>query len=317
MLKVKYFGFLGAILLASCTATMKTAVRQQEEVSAVNIKTSLNYLASDELLGRDSGKEGNIKAAAYLTKELKAYGIEPYYERYEDELTKVENTWNVVGVIPGKDAQLKNEIVVLGAHYDHIGIQKPIAGDSIANGANDNASGVSILLELARNLAKKDLKRTVLVCFFTAEELGLFGSEHLANRLKKEEAEVVLMLNFEMLGVPMTREYTTFITGYDQSNLATKINELAGENLAGRFEEAESMQLFKRSDNYPFYLAYKIPSQTFSSSDFENFKYYHHVKDEAHLMDVTFMTELTKKFVPVVEKLINLPSGEIRLKNEE
>lgn len=315
MLKVKYFCFLGAILLASCTATTRVSEVQRDEVSAVNIGTTLNYLASDELLGRDSGKEGNIKAAAYLSKELKAYGIEPYYERYEDELVKVADTWNVVGVIPGKDPHLKNEIVVLGAHYDHIGIQEPVAGDSIANGANDNASGVSILLELARNLAKKDMKRTVLVCFFTAEELGLLGSEHLANRLKQDEANVVLMLNFEMLGVPMTREYTTFITGYDQSNLADKINEIAGENLAGRFEEAEKMKLFMRSDNYPFYVAYKIPSQTFSSSDFENFKYYHHVKDEAHLMDVPFMTELTRKFVPVVEKLINLPSGEIRLKN--
>ncbi len=315
MLKVKYLGFLGAILVASCTATSSIPEAQQDQVSAVNISKTLNYLASDELLGRDSGKEGNIKAAAYLTKELEAYGIEPYYERYEDELIKLKNTWNVVGVIPGKDPQLKHEIVVLGAHYDHIGIQEPVAGDSIANGANDNASGVSILLELARNLAKKEVKRTVLVCFFTAEELGLFGSEHLASRLKKEDANVVLMLNFEMLGVPMTREYTTFITGYDQSNLADKINEIAGENLAGRFEEAEKMQLFMRSDNYPFYLAYKIPSQTFSSSDFENFTYYHHVKDEAHLMDVPFMTELTTKFVPVVEKLINLPSGEIRLKN--
>jgi len=257
----------------------------------------------------------NVKAANYLADALQEYGIKPYYENYEDTLIDVENTWNVVGVIPGKDPKLKKEIVVLGAHYDHIGIQKPIAGDSIANGANDNASGVSILLELARNLAKKEMKRTVLVCFFTAEELGLLGSKHLAHRLKQEEANVVLMLNFEMLGVSMKREYVTFITGYDQSNLATKINEIAGENLAGRFEDAEKMQLFMRSDNYPFYSVFNIPSQTFSSSDFDNFVYYHHVKDEADLMDVPFMTALTNKFVPVVEKLINLPSGEIRLKN--
>ncbi|MGG5505469.1 MULTISPECIES: M28 family metallopeptidase [unclassified Myroides] len=315
MFKVKYFSFLVAIVATSCSVSSNLSNESQQEVSSVKINTTLNYLASDELLGRDSGHEGNVKAAAYLTKELKEYGILPYYESYEDKLTAVENTWNVVGVIPGSDSKLKNEIVVLGAHYDHIGIQKPVEGDSIANGANDNASGVSILLELARNLAQKDVKRTVLVCFFTAEELGLLGSEHLAKRLKNENANVVLMLNFEMLGVPMQREYTTFITGYDQSNLAEKINTIAGENLAGRFEDAEEMQLFMRSDNYPFYQAYKIPSQTFSSSDFENFIYYHHVKDEAHLMNVPFMTELTKKFVPVVEKLINLPSGEIRLKN--
>ncbi|WHT37938.1 M20/M25/M40 family metallo-hydrolase [Myroides sp. mNGS23_01] len=315
MFKVRYFSFLLAIVATSCGVPSKLSSEAESEVSALKIQTTLNYLASDELLGRDSGKDGNVLAAAYLAEELQAYGIKPYFTNYEDKLVEVENTWNVVGVIPGQDPELKNEIVVLGAHYDHIGIQKPVAGDSIANGANDNASGVSIVLELARNLAKKKMKRTVLVCFFTAEELGLLGSTHLANRLKEEEANVVMMLNFEMLGVPMKREYTTFITGYDQSNLAVKINEIAGENLAGRFEDAEKMQLFKRSDNYPFYLAFNIPSQTFSSSDFENFIYYHHVKDEAHLMDVPFMTELTEKFIPVVEKLINLPSGEIRLKN--
>lgn len=317
MIKKIYFSLFVAIFATSCGVSPKMSTPAQTGVSALNIRTTLHYLASDELLGRDTGKEGNVQAANYLKKELEKYGIQPYFTTYEDRLADVENTWNVVGVIPGQDPELKKELVILGAHYDHIGIQKTVEGDSIANGANNNASGVSILLELARNLAQKELKRTVVVCFFTAEELGLFGSKHLATRLKKEEANVVLMLNFEMLGVPMQREYTTFITGYDQSNLATKINEIAGENLAGRFEEAEAMQLFKRSDNYPFYLAFKIPSQTFSSSDFENFKYYHHVKDEAYLMDVTFMTELTKKFVPVVEKLINLPSGEIRLKNKE
>ncbi|WP_353120476.1 M20/M25/M40 family metallo-hydrolase [Myroides odoratus] len=315
MFKVRYFSFLLAIVATSCGVPSKLSGEAESEVSALKIQTTLNYLASDELLGRDSGKDGNVQAATYLAEELQAYGIKPYFTNYEDKLVEVENTWNVVGVIPGQDPELKNEIVVLGAHYDHIGIQKPVAGDSIANGANDNASGVSIVLELARNLAKKKMKRTVLVCFFTAEELGLLGSTHLANRLKVEEANVVMMLNFEMLGVPMKREYATFITGYDRSNLAVKINEIAGENLAGRFEDAEKMQLFKRSDNYPFYLAFNIPSQTFSSSDFENFIYYHHVKDEAHLMDVPFMAELTEKFIPVVEKLINLPSGEIRLKN--
>lgn len=317
MIKKIALSLFVAILATSCGGSAKVSNQTPVGVSASNIQTVLHYLASDELLGRETGKEGNVQAANYLTNELDKYGIQPYFDTYEDRLAGVENTWNVVGVIPGQDPELKKELVVLGAHYDHIGIQPPIKGDSIANGANDNASGVSILLELARNLAQKDLKRTVVVCFFTAEELGLLGSQHLANRLKEQDAKVVLMLNFEMLGVPMQREYTTFITGYDQSNLATRINEIAGENLVGRLEKADAMQLFKRSDNYPFYLAYKIPSQTLSSSDFENFKYYHHVKDEAHLMDVVFMTQLTKKFVPVVEKLINLPSGEIRLKNKE
>lgn len=170
------------------------------------------------------------------------------------------------------------------------------------------------MLELARQLKKSNLKRTTLICFFAAEEKGLVGSEHLAKRLKDKEVNVSLMLNFEMLGVPMNRPYSMFLTGYEKSNLADKINEVAKESLVGKLDEAEQMKLFMRSDNYPFYREFNIPSQTFSSSDFINFDYYHHVKDEVQLMDIEFMTSITNKLIPVVKKLINLPAGEIRLK---
>ncbi len=290
-------------------------VKEKSNVASIrNIETSLNYLSSDELMGRDTQSEGIEKAALYLIEELQKYGVKPYFYSYKDTVPSLENTWNIVGVIPGKDAKLKNELVVLGAHYDHIGILKPIDGDSIANGANDNATGVSVLLELARNLNEAKLKRTTLICFFAAEEKGLIGSKHLAKRLMIEKANVTLMLNFEMLGLPMKQDFLMFLTGYDRSNLGEKINEIAKENLVGRLPIAEKLNLFARSDNYSFYEEFSIPSQTFSTSDEPNLKYYHHVKDEAHLLDIGFMTSLTNKLIPVVKKLINLPAGEIRLK---
>lgn len=310
---MKLYSFLVGLLLVGCS-TMKSSSTELVRADKERISNTLYYLASDELEGRDTGAEGNRKAASFLSEHLAGYGISPFFTSYNDTLSNVNNSWNVVGVIPGNDKFLKDEVVVLGAHFDHIGIQKAIDGDSIANGANDNAAGCAIMLELARNLTKMDNKRTILVAFFTGEEKGLWGSKHLAKRLKSENVNVVSMLNFEMLGLAMKRDYMTYLTGYDVSNLAEKLNELAGEPLVGKLEKAEEFKLFKRSDNYPFYLEFKIPSQSFSSFDFENYEYYHHVKDEAQFMDLDFMTSFTNKLIPVVSKLVNLPAGDIRLK---
>lgn len=285
-----------------------------EEVSTKNIERTLKYLASDDLRGRNLHSEGLKKAAVYLIEELQKYGIKPYFNSYRDTISNLDDLWNIVALIPGTDKELKNEFVVLGAHYDHIGVLKQVDGDSIANGANDNATGVSVLLELARSLNKNNLRRSTLICFFTAEEIGLIGSEHLANRLNKDNLNISLMINFEMLGLPMNEEFMGFLTGYNRSNLGEVINTIAEEELVGEWIAAENQDLFSRSDNYPFFKVFSVPSQTISTFDPSRFNYYHHVKDEVHLMDLEFMTSLTNKLLPVVKKLINFPPGEIRLK---
>ena len=101
----------------------------------------MQYLASDELEGRDSGSEGIEKAALYLQNQFKENGIKPYFSTYFDTLSNYKDvSYNVVGYIEGKDKKLKNEFVILGAHYDHIGITPEVNGeDKINNGANDNA----------------------------------------------------------------------------------------------------------------------------------------------------------------------------------
>src|SRR5690606_16136527 len=102
----------------------------------------IGYLASDELKGREAGSEGINKAAAYAENIFKENKVAPFFDSYKDTLSNFDKpTYNIVGYLEGTDKDLKNEFVIIGAHYDHIGIIDPVAGDSIANGANDNASG--------------------------------------------------------------------------------------------------------------------------------------------------------------------------------
>lgn len=308
---MRYLVVFTVFIFMSC-ASSAPVTEVKAPTDGANIEAVLAYLTSDELQGRETGTEGNQQAAAYLAERLALYGVQPFFTSYHDTLRDVPDSWNVVGLIPGSDPVLKAEYVLLGAHYDHIGIQPAIDGDSIANGANDDATGVAIVAELARKLAKTSPKRSVLIAFFTGEEKGLWGSKHLANRLKEQNLNLTLMLNFEMLGIPMQREYMTYFTGADKSNVAEQINALAGIPLVGVLEKAEEYQLFKRSDNYPFYLSFNTPSHSFSSFDFENYDYYHHVKDEFQLMDLRFMEDFTTKIAPVVEQLINLPAGTLK-----
>ncbi|HUH25459.1 MAG TPA: M20/M25/M40 family metallo-hydrolase, partial [Flavobacterium sp.] len=241
--------------------------------------------------------------------------VKPYFSTYKDTLSNYDNSFNVIGYLEGKDPKLKNEFVILGAHYDHIGItEKGFEGDYINNGANDNASGTTILSEVAKYLGTtKNNKRSVLIVFFSAEEKGLLGAKHLAEKLKQQNISVYTMLNFEMLGVPMNYDFEMFLTGYAKSNMAEKINQYAGSNLVGKSEMAEKYDLFKASDNYPFYEQFGIPAHTVSAFDFSNFNYYHHPKDEFQVMDTKFMTQVAQKMLPVVAKMVNAKSKEIQM----
>lgn len=309
---MKFWILLSALALVGC-ASHKSALNESIETAQLKIQTDLDYLTSDELRGREAGDIGNILAAEYLVKELKKSKVVPYFTSFNDTLTNFDNAWNVVGVLPGKDPELSKEVIILGAHFDHIGIVEAIEGDSIANGANDNASGSAILLDQVRRLAKMDNKRTIMFAFFNAEEKGLLGAKHLASRLKKQQADVVLMLNFEMLGVPMNESYMTYGTGLQLSNVSQVINDIAKQELVGVFPMAEEYNLFKRSDNYPFYTEFNIPSHTFCSFDFSNYDYYHHVFDHADLMDVKFMADFSQKMALVISEIVNLPQGEIKM----
>lgn len=280
-----------------------------------DIAPLMDYLASDELQGRGSGTEGIELAANFLEDRFSSNGIEPFFTSYKDTLENFEGiAFNVVGILEGTDPNLKNEYVVLGAHYDHLGIVSPENGDHIANGANDNASGTATVMELARYFGnQKSNKRSLIFAFFSAEEKGLLGSRHLAKKLKEYGLDLYAMLNYEMVGVPMVgKDHLLYLTGYELTNLAEVSNSYAGEKVVGFLPQAKEFNLFKRSDNYAFYQEFNIPSQTYSSFDFTNFPYYHKVDDEATEMDYGHMANVVNKMIPIVAGIANSPVKEIK-----
>ena len=200
--------FLIAVMMVSCGTTKKAAT-STDEVSenrpdglvarienpnkparsikrqftdSLKVKEILDYLVSDELEGRDSGSTGIAQAAGYIESYFETNRIKKYFSSYRDTLSNFDApSYNIVGVVPGRDKKLSEEYIIVGAHYDHIGIIGSGTMDSIANGANDNASGTTTVLEIARYFGKKrPNKRSILFVLFSAEEKGLLGSAHLA-----------------------------------------------------------------------------------------------------------------------------------------
>lgn len=279
------------------------------KASATQMAADVAYLASDDLQGRDTGSEGILEAAKYLQNRLHEMGIAPYRGDFMDDFkVKDASAFNVVGILPGTDGELKQEIVVIGAHYDHIGFITAVAGDSIANGANDNASGTASVLAIAQALKTIDFnRRTVVFALFSAEEKGLLGSKHLAKRMKAEKENVVAMVNFEMTGTPMIgREYIAYLTGYDKSNMGDVFNAANRDmTVTGKLLEAAEMNLFMRSDNYPFFEEFQVPSQTFCTFDFTNFKYYHQPGDEISEVNATHMANVVDAIMPGIMAVLN------------
>ncbi len=303
------------LLLASLF--IQTACAQYfEKVQPQDIRSSVDFLSSDILKGRETTTEGELVAAQFIKSKFIKAGIQPYFETYFDSFeSKGFKGINVVGFIEGTDPELKNEVVLLGAHYDHIGMGDKVQNDSIANGANDNASGTASVLAIAECLARLGTnKRSIVVALFSGEEKGLLGSKALSKKLKSQNIDLYTMLNFEMIGVPFTnRDYEIFITGYELSNLGDKLNSYTNSSMVGISDVAKKYNLFKRSDNYSFYKEFKVPSHTISSCDLTNFDFYHHVDDEIDQLDFVFMASTINKLIPGIVQICNTDSKEIQM----
>jgi len=287
-----------------------------EKVKPQDIRSSVDFLSSDVLKGRETATEGELVAAQFIKSKFIEAGIKPYFDTYFDAFeSKGIKGVNVVGYIEGVDPKLKNEVVLLGAHYDHIGISPEVENDSIANGANDNASGTATVLAIANRLARLGTnKRSVIVALFSGEEKGLLGSKALAKKLKAQDIDLYTMLNFEMIGVPfIDRDYEVFVTGYELSNLGGKLNTYTNSTIVGASDVAKKYNLFKRSDNYSFFKEFKVPSHTISSCDLTNFDFYHHVDDEIDQLDFAFMVSIINKLLPGVVQICNTDSKEIKM----
>jgi hypothetical protein len=196
--------------------------------------------------------------------------------------------FNMVGMIPGKTKP--DESVIFGGHYDHLGIIKPVKGDSIANGADDDASGTTAVITLAKYYKKlNNNARTLIFVAFTAEEIGEYGSQHFATTVDPDK--VVAMFNIEMIGkASKFGENSAFITGFERSDFGTILQKnLEGTVFKFYPDPYPDQNLFYRSDNASL-AAVGVPAHTISTDQIDIDKLYHSVGDEFSTLDVANIT---------------------------
>ena len=302
-MKKTHLIILVASIFLGCETESLRIEQVREAITIEETKTLLFTLSSDEMKGRDSKSGGYSKAAAFVEDYFQQHNIEPFYPAYRDSLM-TDSLWsyNVVGSIGKYDPTKKT--VLIGAHLDHVGI-KTQENDSIFNGANDNASGSTAVLQIARFLEQKKWKQNILVALFADEEKGLKGAYHLAERMKKEQVNLAYMVNFEMLGITLTSGANqVYMTGYNLSDMADKMNAIS-PNFVQFLPQAKEYNLFRRSDNYAFYKAFKVPAQTLSTFDFKNYGHYHKAGDEAEKMEVDNMNTVIGTSAYTIAKLLD------------
>jgi len=200
--------------------------------------------------------------------------------------------FNVAGVIPGKTKP--DEYVIFSAHYDHLGILKPVQGDSIANGADDDASGTTAVIELAKYFKTlNNNARTLVFVTFTAEEIGEFGSQHFATTV--DPAKVIAMFNIEMIGKPSKfGKNAAFITGFERSDFGPILQKnLEGSPYKFHPDPYPEQDLFYRSDNASL-ARVGVPAHTISTDEIDIDKLYHTVKDEVSTLDMGNITSMIK-----------------------
>ena len=196
-----------------------------EVICRENAEAYIGFLASDALKGREAGTQWGKIAGEYIVSNLKTLGISPLYDSYfqpfeayrkerqkkgryhvhpdsaavlKQEVHQKLSMNNILGVIEGRST---DEYVIIGAHYDHLGYDPMIEGDRIYNGADDNASGVSAVLQIAEafTAAGRQPERTVIFAFWDGEEKGLLGSEYFTLAFKDMD-KVKAYINFDMIG---------------------------------------------------------------------------------------------------------------------
>jgi Zn-dependent M28 family amino/carboxypeptidase len=196
---------------------------------------------------------------------------------------------NVVGMIPGKRS---DEFVIFSGHYDHIGTGRSVNGDSIYNGANDDASGTTAVVNLAHYFSKRSRPgRTLLFVAFTAEETGGYGSSYFSRQLPPEQ--VMAMFNIEMIGTESKwGKNSAFITGYERSDMGKMLQEnLKGTGFTFHPDPYPQQNLFFRSDNATL-ARLGVPAHTISTSKMDSEKYYHTVDDEFETLDMDNMSRI-------------------------
>jgi hypothetical protein len=215
------------------------------------------------------------------------------------------NLANVVAVIPGKS--LSNEYVIFSGHYDHLGINssKAVNGDSIYNGANDDAAGTTAMIMLSKYYKKLDNnERTLVFAAFTAEEVGGFGAQYFSKQF--DPATVKAMFNLEMIGTESKwGKNSAYITGYEKTDMGAILQKnLAGTAFTFYPDPYTDQNLFYRSDNATL-ARLGVPAHTISTSKMDNEPNYHKPSDEFQTLDIDNMTEIIKAIAKSAQTIIS------------
>jgi len=303
-------------------------------VTDADVRRLLGALADDSMEGRGTATRGSARAARFIAAEFARYGVQPagdsgFFQRVplelrttagEKELVLLPSLGardalapdarpiavNVVGVIPGSDPTLRDQVVLIDAHYDHLGMKSGQRPDSIYNGADDDASGVVTIMEIAHALAAgPPPKRTVVVAATTGEEVGLLGTRWYIDHPARPLAAMVANLEIEMIGRPDSLAGGAgrgWLTGFERSTMGELFTQAGLPIVADRRLD---QQFFMRSDNIAF-AERGIVAHTLSSYNMHR-EYHEPIDDVAHV-DFAHMTRLIDVAVRAARLLADSPT---------
>jgi len=284
--------FIALVALAGAGACAGAASRDGSASApdAARVRRDIEYLAGDALAGRGTGTPGNDSAAGWAARRYAALGLLPMAPGYLQSFTARSamlahsggpaelKSQNVVAFLPGSDPALRGQAIVIGAHIDHLGRSTagaldPEARDAIRNGADDNASGSAAVLELARLLSARPLRRSVLFVNFSGEELGLLGSQHFVEHSPVPVDSMIAMLNFDMVG--RLRDNALIVYGVATAREMPAVLDSANRSIGLAIRGVGDG--FGPSDHSSFY-ARNVPVLHFFTNTHED---YHRATDDA------------------------------------
>jgi hypothetical protein len=239
----------------------------------------------------------------------KKYSITAKHDVKEQKLA------NVVGILPGKTR--KDEFVIFSAHYDHLGVGRPVNGDSIFNGANDDAAGTTAVILLAKYFAAlKSNERTLVFVAFTGEEVGGLGSHYFSQKFAPDK--VAAMFNIEMIGTESKwGKNSAYITGFEKTDMGSLLQKnLEGTGFSFYPDPYPSQQLFIRSDNATL-AKLGVPAHTISTAKMDAEPNYHKVSDEVKALDMENMAMIIKSIALSSKKIVGGKETPSRVKIEE
>lgn len=276
-----------------------TSMVSAQNISKEKVQEVLSTLASDEMKGRLVGTPENQKAAEYIAAQFKANGLD--YCTGDSFLVpfdyKGTTVYNVCGVKKGKS----DKILGFSAHFDHIGVKN----DVIYNGADDNASGTTAIIEIAEYFKTQKPKFSMVFMAFNGEEKGMLGSKAISKdeKLQPIYDKMVALFNLEMLATKSEfGDNAMYITGDEFSDLDELFNKNAVNGLKIHADPYPKQKLFYRSDNVSF-VKKRIIAHSFSTVDMNNAKHYHQATDKIDIVNFDNLTNIINNIGATVKKL--------------